>query len=814
MFSARFNLWHSLVLLLILLLPGNRLQADAGLTLTVTVMDETAVAVPVARVYLVGCDRSLRSESNYLGQALFRNLPAGSYRLKVEKEGFYAFTMADMVLSHPQNLEVILNHIQEFTETVEVVHSSPDIDLQTTTSGQELTGREVVNLPFPSTRDIRNVLPLLPGVLRGPDGKTYVGGSAAHQVLYQIDGFTVSDPVAGGLDLRLNADAVRSLHLQQSRYSAEYGRASGGIISMETGMGDDHYRFSATDFIPSLQTRKGLNLNNWTPRATFSGPLKKGSAWFYQAFDGEYGLDFIEELPRGADSRQVRRMSSLSKTRVNLGQGNILNTSLLVNDLFIDHTGISALDPVETTFEQRRRSYMFTVKDQVWLGGGFLLETGAGFGANQGTERPQGTDPYSIAPGGRSGNYYRTSALESSRFQYFTNLLLPTRNWKGRHESKIGFGADRIGYTYSVQRRPLNILRAEGSLARLVTFEQSRDLRESNLEAGVFFQDRWTISDRLVLELGLRADWDRLVGDTLFSPRVAVSYMPHSRGNTKLSGGVGLFRDVTNLELLTFPEAGIRRDFFFTEEGASLDPPSETAFLARRSDLLTPRSLNWSLEVEQKLAHGMVLSVEHTRKRGSQGFTYLGSEPTAHGGLFVLNNSRSDRYDAINLTLRTSVRERYLLMASYVRSSARSNAVIDFDIENPVFASEFAGPLPWDVPHRFLSWGFLPLTRDMDLAYSADWRSGYPFSLVNQEQVQQGQPNRVRFPAYFSLNVHVERRLRFLRWQWALRAGVNNLTGRPNAGAVDNNVDSPGFMSFTGVQDRAFIGRVRLLGRR
>jgi hypothetical protein len=49
---------------------------------------------------------------------------------------------------------------------------------------------------------------------------------------------------------------------------------------------------------------------------------------------------------------------------------------------------------------------------------------------------------------------------------------------------------------------------------------------------------------------------------------------------------------------------------------------------------------------------------------------------------------------------------------------------------------------------------------------------------------------------------------------WALRGGLNDITNRPNPAAVNNNVDSPDFLTYGGLQGRALLAGVRLLGRK
>jgi hypothetical protein len=130
------------------------------------------------------------------------------------------------------------------------------------------------------------------------------------------------------------------------------------------------------------------------------------------------------------------------------------------------------------------------------------------------------------------------------------------------------------------------------------------------------------------------------------------------------------------------------------------------------------------------------------------------------------------------------------------------------------------GPYAWDAPNRFLSWGFLPLIKGFDLGYSTEYRTGFPFYLVdNQRQLAprpgtQAIPAFLGFPSYFTLNTHLERRFHAFGFYWALRGGFDNLSSHRNYGSVNNDVDSPQFLTFSGFTGRSFTGRIRFLGRK
>lgn len=788
--------------------------------LPVIVVDENGVAVPSVHLVLEqshGHSR-FKGETDYAGRYTFVDLLPGAYRFRAEKEGFYAAILDDVRVGQISRLEITLNHQREFVEVMDVHYSPPAIDPLKAATEESLSDQEIVNLPYPTTRDIRNILPLMPGVLQDATGQIHINGSATEQIFSQLDGFHITHPVTGQLTLRVNADAVRRIEVQSSRYSAEYGKGSGGTLNLLTGMGDDRYRFSATNFIPSLQNRKGIHLKEWTPRATFSGPLRRGRAWFFVAPDGEYNLNIVNELPAGADRNRVWRLNNLAKAQVNWTSSNILTTSFLINRFGANHAGLSPFNPLETTVNQSRRAFLFTLKNQTYFSGGWLLDIGWGVSEFRTDDRPMGDAPYIIRPEGTEGNFFKQTVERARRHQWIANLYLPPATWHGRHEFKVGIDLDAITFWASVQRRPILVQRQDGTLARRITFVTPPRFGRRNVEVSSYVQDRWLMTRRLLMELGVRFDWDEIVRRFLVSPRLASSWLLTADGQTKLAIGVGLFYDASHLALITRPLAGRRFDEFFDERGQPrMMEPLETMFRVNERSLRAPRFLNWSIGVERKLPASLYLRVEFVQKRGRHGWAFInrgGVNVGQREHLLELASVRRDRYDALQVALRRTLRERYKLFASYTRSSARSNAVLDFNLDNPLFSQQMGGRLPWDAPNRFLSWGWLPLVKGFNLGYTVEWRDGYPFNVVNEDQQLVEPPSSRRFPDYFSLNVHLERRFRLFGFQWALRAGFNNLTDHANPTVVNNNIDSPDFLTFAGLRGRTFTGRIRFLGRK
>ena len=829
-FSARTATLLVLLRIFVLALGTPRLNAapaqqpgptQTRLGLHVTVMDENGAAVSSARVTLAPVQGTpLHSETDYAGRAEFSDLRPGDYSLEVEKEGYFAITEPGIRVGEVDSADVTLNHTREFSEQVNVVESPPAIDPGKTQASETLSSENIIDLPFPVSRDFRYALPMLPGVLQDYTGQLHVDGASTRQIYDQMDGFNLSDPASGQFLTRVSVDALRSVDVASSRYSTEFGKGSGGVLSLRTGMGDDHWRFTGTDFFPGVSDRRGLAVNNWTPRGLISGPIRTGKAWFMEALEGEYDLTVFKELPVGADRYSVYRASNLSKAQVNLAQNNNLTVSFLVNYLISPHSGLDPLDPLPTTQRYSTDAFVFSAKDQHLFENGLLLEAGVATSTFYTNVVPMGDQTYVITPNGTSGNYYLTNHNQTGRTQGIANLFVPPLSTAGQHQIKLGIDLDRLDDHQEYNRQPYVVDRANGTVSRRVSFTGAPPYTRYDDEAGAYAQDRWSITPRWLLEPGVRVDWDEIVHGLAASPRLASTVLLRRNGDSKFSWGVGVYRDPSNLDILTRALTGTRTDYFYDATGVNLlQPPVLSAFSVNPDRLRFSFVTNASVAFEQKLPGRTYLHVELLDRRARNIWTFVnpGASTLPEGpftGDFLLTNDRRDHYDSATLTLRHVFKQNHVVFAAYTRSRALTNADFGYGLDSVLFSPQAGGPLAWDTPNRFLSWGWVPFVHKIDAGYTLDWRTGFPFSVQNDSQQVVGAPDSRRFPPYFSVDLSLERRFKTFGFQWALRAGVDNVFARGNYSYVNSNIDSPNFLTFTGAQGRSFIARIRLLGRK
>ncbi|MGO9088322.1 MAG: TonB-dependent receptor domain-containing protein [Candidatus Sulfotelmatobacter sp.] len=806
---------------------------------TVAVTDENGVAVASARVLLESPPLpAVRCQTDFAGRCQFPSLPAGSYRLRVEKEGFYATVEPSVQITPSSIIEVTISHQQEVREVVNVVESPPAIDPAQVAAQETISGLDVINIVYPTTNDYRNALNYIPGVVQDQSGQPHVAGAETYQTVTLLDGFNVTQPANGQLLVRVSTDAFRSIQVEPAREPAGDGKGSGGVLSLNTGIGDDHFRFFATDFIPSVQDKHGLRFDQFLPLFTFSGPIEKKQVWFYNAFDGEYDNTIYTELPPGQDNDHILRLGNLSKVQANLTSRNILTTSFLVNYLHDQYAYLSPLNPQLTSPKDVESAYVASAKDQHYFAGGELLEAGFAFDQYNVQITPYGMLPYFVTPNTANGSYYLADETHARRWQALSNLFLPPQEWHGRHDFRIGVDLDRIAYDAQFDRQPISFATPTAAVplptgetclnappgptfpcTRYSTFAGGLPSATYNSEISAYAEDRWSITNRLLIEPGVRLDWDEIVRHAEIAPRLAGTYVLDNSGNTKLSAGIGLVYDATPIFLIARPYAGERTDYFFNPTG-QLTSAVLTTFAVDRGTLAAPRFLNWSIGVERKLPAAVYLKAEFLEKRGSRGFVYDTLNATG-GGDFQLENTRDDHYDALQVTLRHNFHESYMVMGSYTRSSAHSSQALDFNVDNPILSGQQPGPYPWEAPNRFLSWGYLPLFKlpiihQLEVAYSMEARTGFPFAELTPQQQLYSRVGAERFPDYFSLNLQLEKRFHFLGYYLALRGGFDNITGRCNPYVVNNIIDPPTHPAptFSACESRAFTSRIRLLGRK
>ena len=809
-----------------------------------TVVDENGVAVPGAAVTITLPGKPpFELRTDFAGRCSFRLQKGAPYTIVAAKPNFYQARKTG-VDPAAAIVHLVLAHQQIVKEAVNVTASAPGIDTTQVADNHIMNTPEIVNIPYQTSRDIRYILPFYPNVVSDSLEQVHINGSETWETLDTIDGFDVRTPVEGTLDMRVSADAVRSIDEETTRYPAQYGRATGGVVAFDTGMGDNKFRFNATNFfLPGFKLNNGVHFDKYVPRFTFSGPLVKNRAWWYDGMDMNYESNYIVGLPPGApDTAPLIRGSNLLKFQDNVAANNIVTAGLLFNELHTQYSGFSPLTPRSSTTKQNVIAWLPYVRDQWSFARGALLDIGVGEMRFREGWEPHGNPVathYTFTPEFTQGSYFQNLTGRSQRQEATADLYLPPRQLGGEHDLRFGLDLDRIAYHQNQARAPVDYLRQDGTLIRQSTFPQQPAFTLHNDEFGAYAEDRWRPLNGLLIEPGMRFDWDTIVRRPLFGPRIAAVYAPpHARRTTKVSAGVGLYYDPTQLSYIVQPFAGIRYDTYYAADGKTpTGPPQETVFTKNNSLLHDPHAVNWSVAVERALPWSLYGGASFAGKRTTNLFTFTNQNgPAALAGNYLLTNARTDTYHSEGMELRKLFGSGYTLYVSYTHSSALTNAALDYLPTPSEFGPEQgglyglpaasplgpqqSGPQPWNAPNRWISWGWLPFDvpgiawfqKNWDFVYDFKWQSGLPYTAVNAAGEVVGAAGAYRFPAYINFAPGLEWRFHFHGQYWGLRGAMENATDSFDPIIVNNNLASPLFGAFSNQLGRALTARLRLIG--
>jgi hypothetical protein len=806
----------------------------ADVTLHGRVVDENDAPVPAARVNArpasvsttIASANTWEAQTDPTGAFTLTFPEPGDFLVSVEREGYYALKDRAVHVEATQELTFAINSVREVFQSENVNAETSPVDVGQTQNEERLTGTELNDMPFANSHNLLNSLTLIPGVVQEATGALHVNGSSENQVLYLLNGFNITDPISGQLQTLLAVEGIRSVDLASGRYSPEFGQGSAGVLRVNTENGTDAFHYTATDFLPGLSFQQGLHLGNWYPRLGVSGPIVKGRAWFSDTFDSQYNETVVRGLPSGQNTRTGWAGSNLLHTQVNLTPSNILFADFLVSVDDEGRIGLGPLNPVSTTSTVHTREYFGSIKDQEYFGHGALVEFGYAHNYFSDTQTPQGQNLYVLSPVGNSGNYFVNSAQTAARDQGLIHVYLPKFKFAGSHQIEVGGDADWLHYNADFRRTGYQVFGLSGQLISETLFPAPASFNVGDIQASAFLLDTWRVSKRLQFTLGIREDWDQRLSDLAWSPRLGFSFAPLASGRTRISGGYSITHDAVTMDMLGNPLDQTAVTTQYNPNGTPTGPPSQTKFTIPGAGLVLPRAGNWTLDVKHQLSEHVYVTAKYLRRRGTDGFTFINTlDPDAppsllplpnadSAGIYQLSNLRRDDYDSIAISVRQTLSGQYEWMASYTRSRALSNAVLDPNSAQPLQVLPDLVPMPWDAPNRVLAWGYLPLPwKNWAISVLADMRTGFPFSVRDQSGLVIGAVDSYRYPLNFDLNIAIERMLTFHGYRFALRGGMDNVTNQANPTAVNNVTGVPQFLQFLGDEGRHFVVRIRFFGR-
>ncbi|HKE27598.1 MAG TPA: carboxypeptidase regulatory-like domain-containing protein, partial [Bryobacteraceae bacterium] len=263
--------------------------APAGPAVEVTVVDSANLPIAGVRLDLkVGATRIASAETDANGRAVFDHLSAARYSIIASKDGLETLERSDIQVSDSAATAVSL--------TMAAMARHESINVEETVAPIEQGATVPTRLPPQVAREtpirpatVAEALPLLPGVVRKPDGALQISGSAEHRSALIVNSADVTDPATGQFGLTVPIDSVETLNVFQTPYMAEYGRFTAGLVSVETRRGGEKWKWELNDPFPDFYIRswKLRGLRDATPRFNAEGPLISGKLYFSEGLEYE-----------------------------------------------------------------------------------------------------------------------------------------------------------------------------------------------------------------------------------------------------------------------------------------------------------------------------------------------------------------------------------------------------------------------------------------------------------------------------------------------------------------------------------------------
>lgn len=283
-----------------------------GADLTGVVSDASGGVLPGATVTVTNRDTNVvrTVATDATGRYIVPALPPGTYTITVALDRFSTTTRENVVLALGQTLPVDFTlAVGSAREEVTVTTETPLVQTNRTEVSSVVSQRFIETLPI-NGRDFISFSVITPGVAndRTPQqgasatsGLSFTGQRARSNNI-MVDGLDNNDPVVGAVRAVFSQEAIREFQVLTDSYSAEFGKASGGVVNIVTKSGTNDLRGNA--FLYFRDT--SLNAKNYFDQydvfgnavnldkapynqkqwgGTLGGPLQKDRSFFFLSFE-------------------------------------------------------------------------------------------------------------------------------------------------------------------------------------------------------------------------------------------------------------------------------------------------------------------------------------------------------------------------------------------------------------------------------------------------------------------------------------------------------------------------------------------------
>ena len=663
-----------------------RAQSVASATISGVVYDPAGAVVQGAHVILRNVATNARSEATTNGRGEYRlvYVQGGEYRLSAESTGFTP-SGVDLAVSVGQEIDVPLRLVAgASTDAIQVNGESPLVDAARTGISGTVGPKDIERLPL-NGRNYLDLALLVPNVSRTntrandrfaetsavPGTGLSIAGQRNLGNTFLVDGLSANDDAADLAGTYYGEEVIREFQVITSGGSAEFGRASTGVVNIVTQSGTNQYRGRAYGFFrnDALDARNAL--------ATGKDPLHQSQYGF--SLGGPIARDrtfWFGNVERTDQSKAgVVTISDANVTAINaaLDQFAYAGPRIATGSFTTGYDTTNVFARVDHAFSDSTRLQVhynfYDVSSPNARGVGGLNDVSRGTALDDTDHTLVLSLLSTVSP----------AVLNELRAQYISSsLAAPTNDpigpavtvsgaaslgtstssptgrdldvfevadtltlQRGAHLLKAGADAlfNRVDITFPGALQGSYTFSSVANLQRgvYVQFQQAfgrPSLAQSNPNLGLFVQDEWRVARALTLNAGMRYDLQWLPDPITLdannvSPRAGLAWAPGNGATVvRASGGLyfdriplratsnALQRDGVNYKVavLSPGQAGAPR---FPNVSEAFPPNVVSAVTSIDTDIQNGRTGQFGVEVERGIGHCAAASVGYSYLRGT-----------------------------------------------------------------------------------------------------------------------------------------------------------------------------------------------------
>lgn len=765
--------------------------------------------VPAAKVSLDGSTH-LEVEGNGEGKFAFNTVPPGSYTITAQAPGMTATRSIAVTTGSVSEIELEMK-IRAIEESTTVTARTDQVDIKELSGSNTIGESAVDNMPNREER-FDSLLPLVPGVVRGRNGVINMKGATASQNGALLNSADVTDPATGESAINIPIDVVSSVQVLSTPYDPEYGKFTGAVSNVETRPGDfNKFRMSAQNLLPRLRKLDGsiMGIAAATPRITFSGPIVKDRIAFTQSFEYRYERDPVDSLPPLESDTRTESFSSYTQADVNINKNQTATVSFAIFPQKLDYYGLNTFTPQPSTPNLHERGYQAYLQHRYVTNSGSLLTSQVSFRQFDANLLPNSDAPYELLVETTKGGFFNHQDRDTTRTEWEEIFRSHPYHLLGTHEFNAGLDFARSSYNGREEFSPVQILGTGGYPLERIQFGPASTFSIDQNETAWFAGDKWAVSNRLTLDLGLRLDRDSVTDSVNTAPRVGFVLALTGDNKTVLKGGAGFFYARVPLDIPAFRYMPARTVVGLNAAGENIGSTEYSNVIS--SELRNPRSEVWNMELDRQVTSDFLLRVAYQQRNTIHEY-YLNPISSGTTGVLSLSDRGSDLYKEFQITGRYQIHHS-TLNASYVHSRAFGD-LNDFNQffgndPQPVIQPNQRARLNFDAPNRVLVWGEIAAPFKLTVAPVIDVHTGFPYSTINQYREFVGPRNDLRFPRFVSTDLQVWREITLPIKEKHARIGFGfyNIFNHPNYRDVQNDLDSSRYGDFFNGVTREFHGK-------